>query len=155
MNDKTAGLTRFNGERKHWKTWKKQRNGYKIINEEEFEGYGGIPDPRQRDRVTAAYVAQADDPTGAEEGDNVRVESEAAKKKKERKWAKIDHKWYHMQYNALAGKARELADDTDESGEALERKLDEYYGKTTNAHAAYNLKKWVKLEETMQTKKKI
>ena len=42
MNDKTAGLTRFNGERKHWKTWKKQRNGYKIINEEEFEGYDGI-----------------------------------------------------------------------------------------------------------------
>ena len=73
MNDKTAGLTRFNGERKHWKTWKKQRNGYKIINEEEFEGYDGIPDPRQRDRVTAAYAAQADDPTGAEEGDNVRV----------------------------------------------------------------------------------
>ena len=75
MNDKTAGLTRFNGERKHWKTWKKQR---KIINEDEFEGYDGIPDPRRRNRPTAAYVAQADDPTGTEEGDNVRVETEAA-----------------------------------------------------------------------------
>ena len=91
-------------------------------------------------------MAQADDPTGAEEGDNVRVETEATKKKKDRKWAKIDHKWYHLQYNALAGKARELADDTNESGEALEQKLDEYYDKTTNAHAAYNLKKWVKTE---------
>jgi len=151
MNDKTAGLTRFNGERKHWKTWKKQRNGYKIINEEEFEGYDGIPDPRRRDRVTAAYVAQADDPTGAEEGDNVRVESEAAKKKKDREWAKIDRKWYHLQYNALAGKARELADDTDESGDALEQKLDEYYDTTTNAHAAYNLKKWVKTERANGT----
>merc|ERR1712137_139187 len=49
MNDKTAGLTRFNGEHKHWKTWKKQRNGYKIINEEEFEGYDGIPDPRHKE----------------------------------------------------------------------------------------------------------
>ena len=38
-------------------------------------------------------------------------------------------------------KAHELADDTDESGEALEQKLDEYYDKTTDAHAAYNLKK--------------
>jgi hypothetical protein len=49
-------------------------------------------------------------------------------------------------YNVLGGKARELADDTEESGGALEAKLDDYYDKTTNAHAAYNLKKWVKTE---------
>ena len=78
----------------------------------------------------------------------MRVESEAAKKKKERTWAKIDHKWYHKMYNALGGKARELADDTEESGQALEAKLNDYYDKTTNAHAAYNLKKWVKTERS-------
>ena len=93
MTDDSSKLARFNGERKDWKTWKKQRNGYKIINEEEFEGYEGIPDPRKRDRVTTQYEAQAKDPTGAEEGDTVRVESELTKKKKDKKWAKIDHKW--------------------------------------------------------------
>ena len=62
MNDNNGSLTRFNGERMNWKTWKKQKNGYKIINEEEFEGYEGIPNPRERDRVTQQYTAQANDP---------------------------------------------------------------------------------------------
>ena len=125
MTDNNGSLTRFNGERKNWKTFKKQMKGHKIINEDKYEGYEGIPDPRKRDRVTRQYEAQADDPTGAEEGETVRVETEAAKKKKERKWLKIDHKWYHELYNALGGKARELADDTEESGVALEAKLED------------------------------
>ena len=37
MTDQSSKLASFNGERKDWKTWKKQRSGYKIINEEEFE----------------------------------------------------------------------------------------------------------------------
>ena len=45
-------LTRFNGERQNWKTFKKQVKGHKIINEEKYEDYEGIADPRNRDRVT-------------------------------------------------------------------------------------------------------
>jgi len=29
--------------------------GHKIINEEKFEGYDGIPDPRQRDETRGTY----------------------------------------------------------------------------------------------------
>ena len=52
MTDNNGSLTRFNGERKNWKTFKKQMKGHKIINEDKYEGYEGIPDPRKRDRVT-------------------------------------------------------------------------------------------------------
>ena len=55
MTDQSSKLASFNGERKEWKTWKKQRNGYKIINEGQFEGYAGIPDPRKRGRVTQQH----------------------------------------------------------------------------------------------------
>ena len=48
-------------ERKEWKTWKKQRNGYKIINEEQFEGSPPMSDEesetRKEDSMKAALAA--------------------------------------------------------------------------------------------------
>ena len=147
MTDDAPVLSEFDGQRTSWRTFKKQRNGFKKLHKIFFKGYANIPDPRKRDRVTTAYTVDEDednDPTGAEPGDNVRVESPQQKKKKEKQWTEVDELWFHIQYNAIRGKARTIADEmTAESGAELELKLDAHYDGTSNSHAAYNLVEWV------------
>ena len=148
MSEDTPKLAEFSGQRKDWRTWQKQRNGFKKLNRTFFKGYAGVPDPSKRDRVARAYTVDDDehnDPTGAEAGDRVAMETETQKRKKEKKWKETDEAWwFHIQYNAISGKAREIANNMDtESGAELVRKLDAHYGTTSNSHAAYNLIEWV------------
>lgn len=147
MSDDVPELQVFDGKRTNWRTFKKQRNGFKKLNKNFFKGYAGVRDPKKRDRVTVAYTVADDeenDPTGAEPGDRVQAESIQQKKKKEKKWHEIDELWYHVQYNAVRGKARSIADEmTTESGKELEEKINAHYEGTSSSHAAYNLINWV------------
>ena len=137
MSDDNVKIASFDGQQVNWKKWKKQRNGFKKLHSKFFgKGYIGIPDPSKRDRITEEYVVadnQENDPTGAASGDTVRIEQPAQYSKKCKDWTETDEKWYHLQYNALDGKALELADDMDsENGRELEAILDNFYDKTTS-----------------------
>ena len=57
MSD-TKNLAIFSGERKDWQTWKKQRGGFKLIHDDDFDGYEGIPDPSKRERVAPSSDAR-------------------------------------------------------------------------------------------------
>ena len=87
MADKVTDMTEFDGERESWTAWKTRRNGWKIRNKKHFKGYFGVTQPSKRERVTTAYTVaddEANDPTGAEPGARVAVESEATFARKER-----------------------------------------------------------------------
>ena len=102
-------LVKWTGEQKDWKGYAKQIKGHKIRNEDDFEGYDGIPDPRKRGRVTQRCQVAADQHSDPEAGAWVNAESEAVKTRKDKLWAAKDAKWHYTQYDSLIGTSKRSA----------------------------------------------
>ena len=110
MTDLTK-MASFDGERETYRDYKSKREGFKVINKQQFKGYFGVPRPHDRERVTQPYTVaddQQNDPTGARPGARVTIESEANYNRKDREWLENDVLWYYLQCDKYGTKAMKI-----------------------------------------------